>query len=440
MKRNHYYFIFNVFLGLTSIAPSPGLDLWLTYLEYNRRTSTDEKLYKLFQQAIEQLDFASDPSCKVKRLYSRILAKKGNIPPARKLWSGIFHQPQNKENVYMWLEYANLERQYGDANNLRQIYQRAINTCNWPHLVADEWLMYERENGTLQDVLKCLDKCKTVKMQLQPITEAPSVDKPPLKRKRDGNKQAEESSSINKKLRTKKPFTKDPKTTVFISNLLASVNESQLEKMFPNSTHIELVYDRKGKSRCYGYVQFAMEEEALSALARDREPINGRPLFISNLKESKQDEPKLKYATVLEKNKLFVRNLPQNYQKEQVENIFKEFGAKDIRLVTYKNGKSKGLAYVEFENEDLAKEAQIKTDQLDVEGHVISVAISAPPPKSNQLTKNEQSESNRHPRSRLQVNLVPRSIQLQKSSGKETNGNAATPKSNADFRNYFLNK
>jgi RNA recognition motif-containing protein len=38
--------------------------------------------------------------------------------------------------------------------------------------------------------------------------------------------------------------------------------------------------------------------------------------------------------------------------KEELEGVFKSYGSlKDTRIVTYRNGHSKGLAYVEFYNE-----------------------------------------------------------------------------------------
>lgn len=45
---------------------------------------------------------------------------------------------------------------------------------------------------------------------------------------------------------------KNPKTTVFVSNLHSSVDEEKLKEVFPNAKLLEIVRDRNGKSRCYG--------------------------------------------------------------------------------------------------------------------------------------------------------------------------------------------
>lgn len=46
-----------------------------------------------------------------------------------------------------------------------------------------------------------------------------------------------------------------------------------------------------------------------------------------------------------------------------------------------RNGKPKGLAYVEYETEKAASTAIMKTDQTELRGFKISVSLSAPPPK-----------------------------------------------------------
>lgn len=44
--------------------------------------------------------------------------------------------------------------------------------------------------------------------------------------------------------------------------------------------------------------------------------------------------------------------LPFSADKAALEKIFSPYGIlKDIRIVTYRNGHSKGIAYVEFEDE-----------------------------------------------------------------------------------------
>lgn len=65
----------------------------------------------------------------------------------------------------------------------------------------------------------------------------------------------------------------------------------------------------------------------------------------------------------LEKNKLFVKDLSRDTSQERLEQIFGEYGTlKEVRLITYRNGHSKGLAFVEFEDEASAAKALVTID------------------------------------------------------------------------------
>lgn len=105
---------------------------------------------------------------------------------------------------------------------------------------------------------------------------------------------------------------------------------------------------------------------------------------------------------------------------------------------------------MEFESEEAAKKALEATDQMKIGEETISVAISAPPPKKTN-SNDKINEPIRHARSRLQVPLVPRALQVKKgestsksagssnSTAKDTGSSSnGTSKSNADFRKMLL--
>ena len=64
-----------------------------------------------------------------------------------------------------------------------------------------------------------------------------------------------------------------------------------------------------------------------------------------------------------------------------------------MRIVTYRNGKSKGLAYVDFEDEQSASKALIQTDGMLIGDFQISVAISNPPKKNKESSSAPSRES-----------------------------------------------
>lgn len=185
----------------------------------------------------------------------------------------------------------------------------------------------------------------------------------------------------------------DHLNTVFIANLAYDVTEDQIRQaLSPAGTvkDIRIVkHEWSGKSKGFCYVDFMTTEAYRQALKLDHSPINGRPMYINpydpNRSASNDIAKKFKYSTSLEQNKLFISSLPFSTTKEQIESLFAEkgFKTKDIRIVTHKSGKSKGLAYVEFENAQEASQAVVKTDGTVIDGHTIKVAISNPPTKKD---------------------------------------------------------
>ncbi|XP_071389169.1 squamous cell carcinoma antigen recognized by T-cells 3 [Centroberyx affinis] len=272
-----------------------------------------------------------------------------------------------------------------------------------------------------------------------------------------------------------KPELRNDNNSVFISNLAYTLEEpeSKLRTLFETCGPIQQVrpvFSNKGTFKGYCYVQFESQASVPVALKLDRREVEGRPMFVSPCvdKNTNPDFKVFKYNSSMEKHKIFISGLPFSCTKEQLEELCKSHGAvKDVRLVTYRSGKPKGLAYVEFEDEGQASQAVLKLDGMDIEGNKITVAISNPPRRSMKdtpgfsgamaATMPRQVYGSRG-RGRTQLSLLPRS--LHRPSGppsKAENGTAtkpipvnaagdagfeaqAKPLSNSDFARMLLNK
>jgi len=156
---------------------------------------------------------------------------------------------------------------------------------------------------------------------------------------------------------------------------------------------------------------------------------------------------KFKYATTLEQNKLFISNLPFSVTKEQIQNLFTEkgFKVKDIRLVTQKSGKPKGLAYAEFDDAQQASQAVLKVDGTEIDGHTIKVAISNPPQRKETTKVTSLGEAPKPTGSRgrgySQISLVPRKLAATSTTPKnESTPTPTTTMNNDDFRKMLLSK
>ncbi|KAM9858874.1 squamous cell carcinoma antigen recognized by T-cells 3 [Aulostomus maculatus] len=263
-------------------------------------------------------------------------------------------------------------------------------------------------------------------------------------------------------------------SSVFISNLAYTLEEpeTKLRTVFETCgpiKQIRPVFSNKGSFKGYCYVQFESPVSVAVALKLDRQEVEGRPMFVSLCvdKNKNPDFKVFKYNTSMEKHKIFISGLPFSCTKEQLEKISEDHGTiKDVRLVTYRSGKPKGLAYVEFADEAQASQAVMKMDGMDIEGNKISVAISNPPrrntdkPDSSRPTSDLMSRQvyGSRGRGRTQLSLLPRSLHRQ--SGPVTkveNGTAAErvsasssaaanaageakPLSNSDFARMLFNK
>uniref|UniRef100_A0A8D2KYZ0 Spliceosome associated factor 3, U4/U6 recycling protein n=1 Tax=Varanus komodoensis TaxID=61221 RepID=A0A8D2KYZ0_VARKO len=261
--------------------------------------------------------------------------------------------------------------------------------------------------------------------------------------------------------------------TVFVSNLSYGMAEpeAKLRDLFANCgevAEVRPVFSNKGTFRGYSYVEFKDEKSALQALRLDRRQVEGRPMFVSPCidKTKNPDFKVFKYSTALEKHKLFISGLPFSCTKEELEEVCKVHGnVKDIRLVTNRAGKPKGLAYVEFENEAQASQAVLKMDGLTIKDHTIKVAISNPPARrlperAEAVGRAAQPMAPRQlygarGKGRTQLSMVPRALQRQSNLGakaengmaRDTPPAAASPSSeepkkmsNADFARLLLNK
>nr|XP_005909698.1 PREDICTED: squamous cell carcinoma antigen recognized by T-cells 3 [Bos mutus] len=253
--------------------------------------------------------------------------------------------------------------------------------------------------------------------------------------------------------------------TVFVSNLPYGRGEpaATLRPLFEacgDVVEVRPIFSNRGDFRGYCYVEFREEAAALQALQLDRQSVEGRPMFVSPCvdKSKNPDFKVFRYSTALEKHKLFVSGLPFSCTKEELEEICKAHGTvKDIRLVTNRAGKPKGLAYVEYENELQASQAVLKMDGMTIRENVIKVAISNPP----QRKVPEKPEARKAPGSallprqvygargkgRTQLSLLPRALQRPSAATAQAENGPATPAtteapkmSNADFAKLLLRK
>lgn len=236
---------------------------------------------------------------------------------------------------------------------------------------------------------------------------------------------------------------KEQKFTIFISNLDFKTTPEQIKAVLDGVVEVRLLYRGMSKlHKGYGFVDLDSEKSMQEALAKDRIPIDGRPMLIAISDPEKR--PTFKYATGMERNKVFVRNVHYDCTDQQLKDAFSIFGeVKAVRIVTHISGKPKGVAYVEFVKEEDAVKA-VQEPEIILLERKLQVAISNPPrkPAKDELPHRSSFSAgtpiaNTSTDRRSHLSMVPRVVKAASSTAKVVNGVSGDAKkamSNDEFR------
>lgn len=82
----------------------------------------------------------------------------------------------------------------------------------------------------------------------------------------------------------------------------------------------------------------------------------------------------------MQKNKLFVGNLPYQMRDEDLQKLFAEHGnvTSAVVIMDRATNRSKGFGFVEFETDEEAKSALEKLNESEIEGRKIVVNEARP--------------------------------------------------------------
>ncbi|CAH0758684.1 unnamed protein product [Diatraea saccharalis] len=445
--------------------PKQGKEIFEEIFKYGE----NKTLCKYWEAFIHMECDRKPPMSENKRrdLYRRALRFVADYPPAV---------------TRLWTDY---ERDYGSLDTARECYDACeVKLKEWKetYQAMKDKMIGKKQKGKQTDKKGKFDKKKKKKDDEQPKNKNKrksdeNVEGTETKRKRDNDMEVEESGEKefveeqsgsgrkrthdednNEDAETKRQKTESSSgrsvgtrdaCTLFVSNLDFKVDEQKLRDILSKFGDIVSLRVKSGNKAFGGsicYCQYKTPACVEEALKHDRTPLEGRPMFFSRY-SAKKVKATFKYSTEAEKNKLFIKNLPYSHcAKEPLTDIFDKYGKlKDVRIVTFKDGNPKGLAYVEYEDDDAASKAIAATNGLLIGDRHIEVAVSQPPPKSGAtptlgLPKREQGQGMR----RTQLSsFIPSVLQKPVASTSTANGHndaEKRPLSNTDFRNLLLKK
>ncbi|KAI8872292.1 RNA-binding domain-containing protein, partial [Ramicandelaber brevisporus] len=167
---------------------------------------------------------------------------------------------------------------------------------------------------------------------------------------------------------------------LFVKNLGFSVTDETLREFFGKYGEIagaRIATDRdSGRSRGFGYIDFATAEAAQAALAAEGAELEGRNIHveITAARKGQHDKGSREGSQAPgEPTKvLFVGNLSFNTTEQGLRDAFSECGAVvQVRLPTFPDtGRPKGFAHVEFDTVEAAKKA-MEWNNTDLDGRTI---------------------------------------------------------------------
>ena len=153
---------------------------------------------------------------------------------------------------------------------------------------------------------------------------------------------------------------------IFVKNIPFNTSEAQLSDFFSKFATVvkaEIMKRDNGSSSGVGFVEFGTAEEKKNVLMLNRDDlvIDGRRLEIKEAKLDRMDYSKT----------LYVGNLSYSTNEEALKKFFID-NIQDLKadfkvnIQTTYNGKPKGHAYIEFENEeDVSNALKINGQKLD---------------------------------------------------------------------------
>jgi polyadenylate-binding protein len=163
---------------------------------------------------------------------------------------------------------------------------------------------------------------------------------------------------------------------IFVKNLDRSIDNKQLYdtfSVFGNILSCKVAQDEHGNSLGYGFVHYELEEAAKKAI----EKVNGMKIQQKIVtvqpfrpKAERGGGDKATFTNV------YVKNLPEDFTKEKLNELFAPFGDITSSMVAIENGKAKGFGFVNFEQPEAAAAAVAELHEKKelVEGRPLCVA------------------------------------------------------------------
>nr|XP_032815370.1 polyadenylate-binding protein 1-like isoform X2 [Petromyzon marinus] len=175
-------------------------------------------------------------------------------------------------------------------------------------------------------------------------------------------------------------------TNVYIKNFGDDMDEDKLREFFGKALSVCVMSDECGKSRGFGFVSFEQHEDAQRAVNEmNGKELNGRTVFVGRAqkKGERQAELKRKFEMLKQERisryqgvNLYVKNLDDNIDDEQLRKEFAPYGTITSTKVMSEEGRSKGFGFVCFSSPEEATKAVTEMNGRIVGSKPLYVALA----------------------------------------------------------------
>ena len=342
--------------------PSSYLELWLTFIDYKRRATRFDKeetdsmrdLRNVFERARLHLgEIGGDPGHEVAKYQANLEADQyGSMDIARQIWAAILQaQPFTAS---LWMDFIQLEKTYGDKKHLRKAFQRALEkTFDHTEIIAKAFLQFEREEGSLEAWEQCRKQC-----QARLARVAASKEK---EKGKDMEEEARKAEKIEKKKEKDKQYRRDKR-----HEEAAAKKESNGRNGIGNFNKPKPIADNANMDAPPGFKAppgfNAKKRAGVEPPPGFKEPAPKKQKTVTDEEFNELSETKQR-----ELRTVFLSNLSYEVDDDRIRDTMASSGTiVEVRLIKKPDGKSKGYAFVEFEDRDSAVAALARdNEQLD---------------------------------------------------------------------------
>lgn len=165
--------------------------------------------------------------------------------------------------------------------------------------------------------------------------------------------------------------------TLFVKNLPFAATSDDLKEIFDEAVDIRLPLGQNGSNRGIAYIEFKSEGDAEKYLEKAQgTDVQGRSILVDFVGQKSQQNKGGSWGAAAAGapcKTLMVNNVAFSATEDVLQQAFEK--SVSIRI-PQNNGRSKGFAFVEFENEDDAKEAMESVNNTEIEGRTVRIEYS----------------------------------------------------------------